>query len=236
MTWNGERRFLTVYAPKCQVVFDVGAHVGLWTEAALQANPDLHVHCFEPHAGNCAALRDRVRGRDVRVNECALGAQAGRHSLYQLADQTDTFSLCPVPSGRLWSGRQRLLDGQVRVDTLDAYCAEGGVEHIDLLKIDVEGSELAVLKGAARMLGESRITCVQFEHTVFALASRTLLADYFDLFREYGYTLYKVYPDGLRRIDQYDVRLESFQYQNWVAARAGAVDEFTVSGRRPLPD
>ena len=236
MKWNGERKFVADYVPKCQVVFDVGAHAGEWAETALQANPRVQVHCFEPDAESCASLREHFAGRAVRVNEYALGEQAGWQALYQYGDQTDTLSLCPIPDGRLWSGDQRLRDGRVRVDTLDAYCAEAAVESIDLLKLDVEGSELAVLKGASGMLGASRIRCVQFEHTIFAVGSRTLLVDYFTLFREYGYALYKVYPDGLRHIERYDVRLEGFQYQNWVAARDGAVEEFQVSGPRPIPN
>jgi hypothetical protein len=52
---------------------------------------------------------------------------------------------------------------KVRCQTLDTFCIEKGVDHIDILKIDVEGAELAVLEGAREMLKTGRVKHIQVE-------------------------------------------------------------------------
>ena len=47
---NGEWCFMEFILPQCMIVFDVGANVGDWTALALEINPRLQIHCFEPSA------------------------------------------------------------------------------------------------------------------------------------------------------------------------------------------
>ncbi len=89
---------------------------------------------------------------------------------------------------------------------------------IDLVKVDVEGHELEVFKGAAGMLAQGKIKRIQFEYGGCNIDSRVLLKDLFEFLLPYGYAFYKVFPRELRRVPRYDQRLENFQYQNWVAA------------------
>jgi FkbM family methyltransferase len=53
----------------------------------------------------------------------------------------------------------------VRLTTVDAYCAEQGIDHIDLMKIDVEGHEDSVFAGMSRMLDQSPALSVVMEFT-----------------------------------------------------------------------
>ena len=87
---------------------------------------------------------------------------------------------------------------------------------IDLMKVDVEGHELEVFKGAVGMLAQGKIKRIQFEYGGCNIDSRVLLKNLFDFLVPYGYTFYKVFPRELRRVPRYDQRLENFQYQNWV--------------------
>jgi hypothetical protein len=105
----------------------------------------------------------------------------------------------------------------IRLETLDGYCRKTGIEKIDYLKIDVEGHELEVFKGALQMLKNNQIGIIQFEYGGANIDAKVLLKDLFEFFQNYNYTLYKIYPKGLHRKRRYDQQLENFQYQNWAA-------------------
>ena len=219
---NGELWLMSYIIPQCRTVFDIGANVGDWSALALAVNPGLNVHCFEPSSQTFANLKARnLRG--TILNNFGVSSKAGTMTLYIFADGSGLNSLylrkgleggyALVPQ----KGREI-----VQVDTIDGYCQRSGVEFIDFLKVDVEGHELEVFKGAARMLSERRIRRIQFEYGGCNIDSRVLLKDFFEFLVPYGYTFHKLFPRELRQIDRYDQRLENFKYQNWflVADRA----------------
>ena len=81
---------------------------------------------------------------------------------------------------------------RVRVRTLDSFCAAKGIEHIDFLKLDVEGHEVAVLRGAQTTLDRGAISMIQFELGPANIYSRTyfynfwsMLSDKYDLFESF---------------------------------------------------
>jgi FkbM family methyltransferase len=148
--------FLERHLRRGSVFYDVGANVGYFSiVGAALVGPGGQVVAFEPSAANVAALRRNaeLNGLDhVRVVEAAVGGAAG-HARFD-----------PGPSdqqGRLTD------DGQVQVDvvTVDDVVA-GGTPPPDVVKIDVEGAELACLTGALKTLRDHRPTIVCEVHDV----------------------------------------------------------------------
>ena len=85
------------------------------------------------------------------------------------------------------------------------------------LKIDVEGFELEVLRGAQRMLSEGRIVAIQFEFNEMNVVGRVFVGDFFHLLGP-TYTLYRLLPHGLMPIiGQNHWWNEQFIYQNLFA-------------------
>lgn len=76
----------------------------------------------------------------------------------------------------------------IQTITLDAFCSELSLRP-DLLKIDVEGAELLVLRGAAKLLGESRPTLILAVHPYWLPAGQSP-QQIFELLTSYGYTMY----------------------------------------------
>lgn len=214
---NGEYRVLQSVMPESRVVFDVGAHVGAWSEAVLAINPALEVHAFEPARDNFAVLAAK-RLPQVVTNNVGLGARAEQRELYTLGTDTQLRSLY----------RREGLEDDYKIETprtgepvalitLDEYCATRGVARIDYLKIDTEGHDLQVLRGARGMLGRRAIRIIQFEYGAANIESRDLLKDFFGFFRDYEYNLHKIHAEGYGLFLRYNARLENFQYQNWLA-------------------
>ncbi len=217
---NGELRFMRDRLPGCRTVFDVGANVGDWARLALQVNPAVRLYCFEPSAFTFAKLTATPFPSNVSCHNLGLGSAAGELTLHVFDEGSGMNSIYPrtgLEDG--WNIARQSKTETIRIETLDAFCAAQGVEHIDFLKMDVEGHEIGVLSGAAGLLGRGAIDVVQFEYGGTNIDSRTFLKDFFELFQARGYTLHKIYPDRLVPVARYDQRLDNFQHQNWVAMR-----------------
>ncbi|MFW6078443.1 MAG: FkbM family methyltransferase [Gemmatimonadota bacterium] len=127
-------------------VLDIGAHVGYYTLLASDLVGDTGtVWAFEPNPRNARFLRRHVeinRCGNVRIVEAAVSDRGGAARF-------------AAGSG---SGTGRLADAgalEVRTVRLDEYCARHGIAP-SVLKIDVEGGELAALRGARDLLSRGR--------------------------------------------------------------------------------
>lgn len=94
---------------------------------------------------------------------------------------------------------------------------------VDILKIDTEGHELAVLRGAHGLLARGAVGYIQFELGVANLDTRTFLKDFVDLL-EPGYRIYRILRDGLDAV-RYSAKEELFYEANFYA----------VATDRPVP-
>jgi FkbM family methyltransferase len=212
---NGEMRWLNKVLGECQIVFDVGANIGDWTTVALNINPKLQAHCFEPGTATFQRVEARLLGDErVVLHQMGLSSSAGEMNLYLFGDG----SLNSAYRRSDPSSSQTEFE-KVQVDTLDAYCTSADIKRIDLLKLDVEGHELRVLQGANELLSQGAIQYIQFEYGGTYIDSHVLLKDMFELFHAYDYRLYKIYPDKLLHVARYEQRIENFHYQNWVASK-----------------
>jgi FkbM family methyltransferase len=132
------------------VVFDVGAHVGLFTVLlARWVGPSGRIFAFEPTPGTHSALIDHLALNQVADRVCvsplAVSDQEGIAFFYTMAN---------CPENTLSTTHGRLPEPQkhpVRVTTLDIFCASQSL-FPDIIKIDIEGFELHALRGAREIL------------------------------------------------------------------------------------
>lgn len=207
---NGEARTLRKLLPGCTVAFDVGAHVGDWTALALEIEPSLQVHAFEPSSESFERLEARFgRSPSVRLERAGLSSEAGEASLHLHPGESDRNSLKGAGDAT----------EPVRLRTLDEYSKAEGVERIDYLKVDTEGHEHAVLKGAERMLGDGCIRYVQVEYGPGYLDAGVTLRDVIDLLGGFGYRTHKILPRGPEPVPGYSRELENFTLSNWLFER-----------------
>jgi len=216
MHTNGELYFLQSVLEQCEIVFDVGANIGNWMALALDINPRLQVHCFEPSVYTFQRLLER--GKKAVFNNFGLSSERGKRTLWLFSEGAGINSLYKrhgLDDG--YGLPEQIKEETISLDTLDDYCERVKVQSIDLLKVDVEGHELEVFKGAERMLAQGKIKRIQFEYGGCNIDSRVFLKDFFDLFEKNEYKLFKIFQKKMLYVSRYDQCLENFQYQNWLA-------------------
>lgn len=134
------------------VVVDIGAHVGYYTLlAANKAGPTGKVFAFEPEQGNHAILLKNIgmNGYDnVVATRMAVSDRTGNTTLYITALDSGRHSV-------YHHGLPERGSATVETTTLDAFLESEEWPRIDLIKIDVEGAEVAVLDGMSQLMGES---------------------------------------------------------------------------------
>lgn len=223
---NGELDVMRLIGQKQKkelVAFDVGSNVGQYATHLLQnwSGRSLALHMFEPSTANGELLNrvfndkqsDLVR---IHINVMALGDENKEAFLYADEPGSDLASLhdlrTPIrpfdDSAREW----------VRVSTIDTYCREAGIDHIDLLKIDVEGAEFQVLKGAETMIRQGAIDAIQFEFGAGNITSRVFFRDFWELLCD-QYHFHQVVRGGLIPIPVYSNEWEIFRTANYLLIR-----------------
>ncbi len=161
-------RLSQLWAIDVATIFDVGANIGSTTRAFRTAWPASRIFAFEP---NGAVARDLLANvaplGDVSVEPVALSDRGGRADFYLYENASDLGSLNETAP---YTARHGLRGRAVTVDvtTLDAFCVERSIGRVNLLKIDAEGSDHDVLRGATRLLRERRIDFVTCEFNVLA--------------------------------------------------------------------
>lgn len=163
-TYQLERDFLAVWqglARQSKVIFDVGANAGIYSLAASAANSSAQIHAFEPTPEIAARLR---RARDMNdlasivVAEMAVSDTDGEANLVHCDGGADNGGMnFIVPS----SGSSQ--ECIVPTTSLDRYCRDNAIDSIDLIKIDVQGLEAAVFRGARGLLQDGKIGTVFVE-------------------------------------------------------------------------
>lgn len=209
--------------PRC--IVDVGANVGDYTQAwlnesrALRTEALIECHLFEPSRANINYLKTRFSGQSaVHLYPMALSDVSAELPLYANVPGSALGSLSPRNLGFL--SIDMSLREDVRVERLDELVASGSVAisahaEIDVLKIDVEGHELSVLRGLGGLI--SRVKIIQFEFSTASLDTHSTFLDFWNFFEANGFTLFRITPRGSVRISRYVDTLENYRICNLLA-------------------
>jgi FkbM family methyltransferase len=147
--------------------FDVGANEGQTAGELRRIFPDAKIYCFEPYEAAFRTLQQTL-GADPNVclEQIAFGDHKGEATLYENAESVTNSLLPNAPEAHASQPASYAVPtGQstVAITTLDDFCRERTISHLDLLKIDSQGYDLRILQGARKHLAEHRISFVVVE-------------------------------------------------------------------------
>lgn len=201
-----------------KVIFDVGANKGQYAQLARKHHPRALIYSFEPHPASFKCLIDQVKDQEFKAFNIGLGAEEGELNLYDYTDEpgSEHASLCEGVMSNLYD--RAYTSTTVKVESLDGFCKKYEVRFIDLLKIDVEGYELEVLKGARNLIEEGKVSIIQFEFNANHVFSKVSMSDFKGVLK--GFDFYRLLPDGMVDIStESTLFTEIYAFQNIVAVK-----------------
>jgi FkbM family methyltransferase len=213
---NGEAALVEHFRGNIHHFVDVGANRGSWTKMLFRSGDVPAGILFEPGAGALQVLRSEFASwRQIEIVPAAVADSPGEAMFLDEEDAGETSSLS------LTATHARGKTITVRVTTLDTEIARRAWTSVDFLKIDAEGYDYHVLRGAQNLLSSGRILAGQFEYGAAWRDSGSTLTRASAYLRNVGYEMYLLKQDGLYhpRIDIYG---EYFGYSNYVFIRAGS--------------
>jgi FkbM family methyltransferase len=139
------------------VIFDVGANVGQTAHGLISYFPVSQIYCFEPATAPFEKLKSNY-GHKVHCFQKALGSARESRTLFIQGDSELNTFVQDAPRND-----PSVRPETVEVDTIDRFCEELNIGAIDLLKIDAQGWELEVLRGANRMIDANSVRFIYAE-------------------------------------------------------------------------
>ena len=182
--------------PKDGVVLDVGGNIGLMSLFFAKRVPNGQVHAFEPtHYALTKFKRNLSLNPDlqsiIKLNHCFISSKEVEN-----ADLT-AYSSWQITKNKNGSGDIHDIHGGTAMDTkgvpaftLDQYCEGNQLDKVNIIKIDTDGHELEILKGAERTIKKFKPAIV-LELSTYVMKERGIqFAEFEAFFKDCGYKLY----------------------------------------------
>jgi FkbM family methyltransferase len=209
---NGEYRLSDFLAPRCKAFIDVGANVGDWTERFLRVSPARGI-LFEPSERCAALLREKFKNKPITLRNVAVGEKSG----FIRFVEEENFSHASA-SAQTYAPSEH--PGEVVVREVPMVKLDDELQsvefNIDFVKIDTEGFDLRVLKGAESALRDRRIKFVQFEYNSHWIGTGSSLKEAKDFLESVSFDLFLIRSTGLHPLN-YSYWGEYFRYSNFLA-------------------
>jgi FkbM family methyltransferase len=177
-------------------IFDVGANQGIMIKYFLSYFPFAIIHAFEPYPSYASILVESFESnKNVKINSVGISDKCGEH-IFNLNKSIDTSSLLNSIKTGLNSDEQVKTLSQINISltTIDEYLRENKVNHINILKLDIQGSELNALKGAEFTLRNKKVDII-FTETYFIqqYENQPLFSDIVKYLSNFGYVIQDIY-------------------------------------------
>jgi FkbM family methyltransferase len=153
-SWNSDDDQKRII-PDAQIIFDVGANIGQTAKGYRQLFPHAEIWSFEPFPDSYESLRRSLSDDRFHPERLALSDRVASASL-NIGAASFTNSL-------LRRGTDTGQAIEIKTDTLDHFCSEHGISSIDILKVDVEGAEDRVFRGARSLFSRCAVRAVFVE-------------------------------------------------------------------------
>lgn len=177
------------------VIIDGGSNKGDFTELILSELKDkCKIHLFEPNRMLLDYTRIRFEyNENVDYWQLGLSDKQGKKNFFYFENYNNEISSI-YPDKEGWK-ELPMKEGEILVTTIDAYCALHGIECIDFLKFDIEGSEPDAMNGCIEMLKAGKIKIIQLEYGGHYVRAKRTFQEIIDLVTPLGYKIYK-YVEG----------------------------------------
>jgi FkbM family methyltransferase len=180
------------------LVLDVGANAGSVTAHYRQLFPNAQIHAFEPMPQACAFIRDRLKADSrVAVHQAAVCATCGPVT-FTVNATSDTSSLLAADVEAIPASYRYGMSASSTITvpgiTIDEFCVQNDINHVDILKMDIQGGELSALQGASALLRQQAVSVIYSEAFYLPFyKEQPLFGDISAYLSSHGYRLHGIY-------------------------------------------
>ena len=195
------------------VILDVGANLGDWSKAIQAYFPIAEIHAFEPSGVTYIELTEALQDfENISTYNFGFGEIEQSQPLFYDNEKSGMASLYRRDLSHISIEFDKF--EKVEIKRLDNWLVESKIKA-NVIKIDVEGHELSVLRGLGEKIHEFKL--IQFEFGGTDIDSRTFFQDFWNLFRNTNFTIYRLTPRGKIPIRSYSERHEVFSFTTYLA-------------------
>ena len=199
---------------------DIGANIGEYSKDILELENQSKIFAFEPHPTHFKSLcKNLSNNNNIELINKGCSNENATLKIYDIKRNNNEFGYTMDKKYLEWLKKDDdiIVEKDVEVIILDEFIDKNKIKKIHLLKIDVEGYELNVLKGLENSLNNNIINIIQFEFNVHNIDNKVFMRDFFEILTNYN--LFRLLPNSLLPIDKSDppFLVEIFGYQNIIA-------------------
>ncbi|MDH5716436.1 MAG: FkbM family methyltransferase [Spirochaetia bacterium] len=184
--------FCNTFLKPGMVFFDIGSNIGYYSLlASKKVGEKGKVYSFEPNNQIIVELKKNISLnsiKNIKVNQLALSEKKGKAKLSQYEKGEEVYSSL---SNTAYPGKKITGYEKVNIDTVDNFIKKNNINKVDLIKIDVEGAELLVLKGSKKLLSDKKASAIIFEMQDFLTQRFNYTCeDLIQFLENFGYKIY----------------------------------------------
>lgn len=197
------------------ILFDIGGNIGDYAiELSKAFGDNSKIYSFEPVSKTYTELVSNVKSiPNITPINIGFSDKEGELEIFKYSSDSGLSSVFKRDLSEI--GAQLDEIEKIQLTTIDQFCKQNNIKEIYHLKIDVEGNEMNVLKGASNMINSGNIKSIQFEYGEAWIDARTYLKDAYELLQDYSF--YRVVKGGVFPLGKYDTRHEIFKTINIIA-------------------
>ncbi len=181
-----------------KTILDLGANIGQTTDKYHAIFPEANIYAFEPYEKDFRVLAEQHQNnKNIKAYQLAVSEKTGQDKFF-VSRFSVMNSLLPVAessSNYLATYQSEKVDDvEVNTISLDDFCQKEQIEHINILKMDIQGGEILALQGATNLLSRKAIDLV-YSEVMFGKMYENQ-SDFYQISNilfQYGYVLYGLY-------------------------------------------
>ena len=199
------------------LAIDIGGNVGEYTAELRRRNPNLEIHIFEPSNTNIEKLNARFdKDRSIKILPFAVSDKNGQATLFSENAGSGLGSLTKRKLEH-FNISFNVTEAITTIRFEDYWKSVLNERLLDIVKIDIEGHELAALNGFGKAIVSTNV--IQFEFGGCNIDTRTFFQDFWYFFTERDFSLFRITPLGAEHISSYRESDEYFSTTNYIAVR-----------------
>ena len=204
------------------LIIDVGAHLGEYTKKILNSYPNLNYILFEPQKEIFDKCKKKYENqKNIEIYNFGLFSENIEKNIYQNENRDGLASVYDrkheINDDVKYNFQKSNLIKLKRFDKLGLK-----IDNIKLIKIDVEGAELEVLKGFGEYLKKTFL--IQFEWGRSQLDSKISFLEFWELLTRYQFEIYRIHPAGIKKIRKYSWYEEIYIASNFICINKNLIN------------